>query len=131
MLKIKNLSLVVFLMLLVLVSIGCGSSSVVSSDATSSKTTNFSIVPDSIKTEKQGDNLVITYKTSTPTSNNKIITSNFSFNNAPLWTNVYDVKTSDGLNHMAVINEKDAKHFMIYAGPGAKYDNNGKGIEIK
>jgi hypothetical protein len=89
------------------------------------------VISDTIKMEKQGDNLVINYQTSAPVKNAHIVTSSFSFNNVPLWSDFHKVVSEDGLKHTATVKVDNSKHFMIYASPQDKYDNGGKGLEIK
>ncbi|HBC73375.1 MAG: hypothetical protein A2008_11045 [Candidatus Wallbacteria bacterium GWC2_49_35] len=89
------------------------------------------VIADTIKMEKQGDNLVINYQTSAPVKNAHIVTSSFSFNNVPLWSDFHKVISEDGLKHTATVKVDNSKHFMIYASAQDKYDNGGKGLEIK
>lgn len=131
--KLKNFVFIIVFVLITTFILGCSSStnSVVSNDNLNTQKQN-SIIPDSIKVEKQdANNVLITYKTSVPIQKSNVITSNFSFNNVPLWSKVYNAQTSDGINHKAIVSTNDAKYFMIYAGPSNKYDNNGKGIKIE
>lgn len=108
---------------------GGGTSSVVNEQIPLSGSNT--VIPDTIKMERQGDNLVINYQTSAPVKNAHIVTSNFAFNNVPLWSDFHKVTTEDGLKHTATVKVDNNKHFMIYAGPQDKYDNGGKGLEIK
>lgn len=89
------------------------------------------VIAGSIKVERSGETVSISYQTSTPVKKASIVTSSFAFNNAPLWSEFNEVKTEDGLRHSCSFKAADNKHFMIYAGAQDKFDNGGKGIEIK
>ena len=89
------------------------------------------VMPETVKVEKNGDNVVINYQTSAPVKKAYIVTSDFSFNNAPLWSEFHTVSTEDGLKHTATLKVDKKTNFMIFAGPQDKFDNGGKGIEIK
>lgn len=90
-----------------------------------------SVIADSVKIEKSGDSVTVNYQTSIPVKKAHIVTSNFSFNNAPLWSEFNEVKTENGLKHTCTFKTSDNKCFMIFAGPQDKFDNGGRGIEIK
>ncbi len=89
------------------------------------------VMPETVKIEKAGDSVTINYQTSTPVKKAYIVTSDFSFNNAPLWSEFHEVKSEDGLKHTASLKVSKKTNFMIFAGAHDKYDNGGKGIEIK
>lgn len=89
------------------------------------------VIPESVKVEKAGDAVTINYQTSAPVKKAFVVTSDFSFNNAPLWSEFHAVSTEDGLNHTATFKVDKKTNFMIFAGPQDKFDNGGKGIEIK
>lgn len=89
------------------------------------------VIPETVKIEKNGENVVINYQTSTPVKKAYIVTSDFSFNNAPLWSKFHEVSTEDGLKHTATLKVDKKSNFMIFASPQDKFDNGGKGIEIK
>ncbi len=89
------------------------------------------VIPESVKVEKAGDAVTINYQTSAPVKNAYIVTSDFSFNNAPLWSEFHTVSTEDGLTHTAALKVDKKTKFMIFASPQDKFDNGGKGIEIK
>jgi len=110
--------------------LGCsGGDSNYSSNELSSK--ENSIIQESIKVEKDNNKVTVNYQTSLPVNTSKIITSNFSFNKMPLWNELHDATTSDGINHTVIINNPNSSiNFMIYNSPNDKFDNNGKGILI-
>ena len=122
--------LLVVLTLMALVS-GCGGGSS-SGDATNSAVTaQNTIVPESVKVEKSGDGVTINYQTSVPVQNSSVVSSNFAFNQAPLWSEFHESTSKDGVNHCAKITgQASSKCFMIYNNSADKYDNNGKGIKI-
>ncbi len=110
---------------------GCGgSSSSVSGDLIPASV-NATIVADSVKIEKTADGTSISYKTSVPVAKSSVVTSDFSFNNAPLWSEFHAAQSADKLNHVVKIAKtSSAKNFMIFNSASDKYDNNGKGIKI-
>lgn len=89
------------------------------------------VIADTVKVEKTGNDVTVSYQTSTPVKKAHIVTSNFAFNNAPLWSEFTEVKSEDGLKHTCTFKAENNKCFMIFAGPQDKFDNGGKGIEIK
>ena len=89
------------------------------------------VIADSVKVEKSGNNVTVNYQTSTPVKKAFVVTSDFSFNNAPLWSEFHEVSTEDGLKHTATFEVNKKTNFMIYSSPQDKFDNGGKGIEIK
>ncbi len=89
------------------------------------------VMPETVKVEKTGDSVTINYQTSAPVKKAYIVTSDFSFNNAPLWSEFHEVKTEDGLKHTATLKISKKTNFMIYSSPQDKFDNGGRGIEIK
>ncbi len=89
------------------------------------------VIPESVKVEKTGDAVTINYQTSAPVKKAFVVTSDFSFNNAPLWSEFHAVSTEDGLKHTATLKVDKKTNFMIYSSPQDKFDNGGKGIEIK
>ncbi|HOD42588.1 MAG TPA: hypothetical protein PKL57_18710 [Candidatus Wallbacteria bacterium] len=89
------------------------------------------VIADTVKVNKTADGFTVDYQTNVPVKNSFIVTSNFAFNNAPLWSEFHEVKTEDGLKHTATIKAGDNKNFMIYTSPQDKFDNGGKGIDIK
>lgn len=130
----KNLMALVIVVFAMAVLAGCGggggsASSVVGEQVPLSGSNT--VIADSVKIEKTGDSVTVAYQTSAPVKKAHIVTSNFLFNNAPLWSEFNEVKTEDGLKHTCTFKAGDNKCFMIYAGPQDKFDNAGKGIEIK
>ena len=89
------------------------------------------VIAESVKVEKTGDTVTVNYQTSSPVKKAYVVTSDFAFNNAPLWSEFNEVKTEDGLKHTATFKTAKKTSFMIYASPQDKFDNGGKGIEIK
>ncbi len=92
------------------------------------------VIADSVKVNKTADGVTVDYQTSVPVKNSYIVTSNFAFNKAPLWSEFHEVKTEDGLKHTAVLKKAEGaapSQFMIYTSPQDKFDNGGKGIDIK
>lgn len=122
--------LLVVLTLMALVS-GCGGGSSSGDAANPAVTAQNTIVPESVKVEKSGDNVTINYQTAVPVQNSSVVSSDFAFNQAPLWSEFHESTTKDGINHSAKITTSgSSKCFMIYNNPSDKYDNNGKGIKI-
>lgn len=129
----KNFIALVAVMVLMAVITGCGgggSASSVVGDQVPLSGSN-TVIADSVKVEKTGDMVTVSYQTSAPVKKASIVTTGFMFNNAPLWSEFNEVKTEDGLKHTCTFNAGGKKCFMIYAGPQDKFDNGGKGIEIK
>lgn len=129
---LKKVLLLFVVLSLVSVFTGCSggtSNSVVNDQAPLSGSNT--VIADSVKVEKNGDNVTVSYQTSIPVKKAHVVTSNFAFNNAPLWSEFNEVKTEDGLKHYATFKAGDNKCFMIFAGPHDKFDNFGQGIEIK
>ena len=89
------------------------------------------VISETVKVEKTGDNVTINYQTSSAVKKSYVVTSDFSFNNAPLWSQFNEVTTADGLKHSVTFKTNKKTSFMIYSSPQDKFDNNGKGIEIK
>jgi len=130
MFNFKNL-MVLFVMCFMPVFIaGCGGSNAVVSEQVPLSGSN-TVIADSVKIEKNGDCVTLNYQTSSPVQKAYVVTSDFSFNNAPLWSEFHQVSTSDGLKHTATFKTSKKINFMIYASPQDKYDNGGKGHEIK
>jgi len=129
---LKKVLLLFVVLSLVSVFTGCGdgSSNSVVNDHVPLSGSN-TVIADSVKVEKNGVNVTVSYQTSIPVKKAHVVTSNFAFNNAPLWSEFNEVKTEDGLKHCAVFKAGDNNRFMIFAGPHDKFDNCGKGIEIK
>jgi len=133
---LKNFKGIAYVMVMVFAAAffaGCGgggSTSAVVGDQVPLSGSN-TVIADSVKIEKTGDSVTVNYQTSAPVKKAHIVTSNFLFNNAPLWSEFNEVKTEDGLKHTCTFKTGDNKCFMIYAGPQDKFDNAGKGIEIK
>ncbi len=127
--KIMTLVMVVFA-LAVLAGCGGGSSNAVVNEQVPLSGSN-TVIPESVKVEKTGDTVTVNYQTSSPVKKAYVVTSDFAFNNAPLWSEFNEVKTEDGLKHTATFKTAKKTSFMIYAGPQDKFDNGGKGIEIK
>lgn len=109
---------------------GGGSSSAVVNEQVPLSGSN-TVIADSVKVEKTGDTVTVNYQTSSPVKKAYVVTSDFSFNNAPLWSEFNEVKTEDGLKHTATFKTAKKTSFMIYSSPQDKFDNGGKGIEIK
>ena len=128
--KITALIAVLFVMVIFSGCGGGGSSSAVVNEQVPLSGSN-TVIADSVKVEKTGDSVTINYQTSAPVKTAHIVTSSFSFNNAPLWSDFHKVTTEDGLKHTATLKVDNNKHFMIYASPQDKYDNGGKGIVIQ
>ncbi len=132
---VKRLS-ALFLFLLVVsgaaVLSGCGggaNSSVV--DEIMPASVNASIIAESVKVEKNAEGVTINYKTMVPVANSSVVTSDFAFNNAPLWSEFHTARSADKLNHtVKIAKTSSANHFMIFNSPADKFDNNGKGIKI-
>lgn len=127
--KIAALFAVLFLMV-IFTGCGGGSSSAVAVGDQVPLSGSNTVIADSVKVEKTGDAVTVSYQTSAPVKKAHIVTSNFMFNNAPLWSEFNEVKTEDGLKHTCTFKTGDNKCFMIYAGPQDKFDNGGKGISI-
>jgi len=93
---------------------------------------NKTIIPESVKYSKTGDTITVNYQTSVPVNKASVVSTDFAFDNAPLWSDFTDVKTTDGINHQAVIKTKGKKvNFMIFNSANDKYDNGGKGIKVE
>ncbi len=131
--EVKKITMVIAVMFALIIFTGCGgggsTNSVVNEQVPLSGSNT--VIPESVKIEKTGDNVVINYQTSAPVKKSYIVTSDFSFNNAPLWSEFHEVKTEDGLKHTASLKINKKTNFMIYSNPQDKFDNAGKGIEIK
>lgn len=108
---------------------GCGGSGDAASPFSGSQN---SIIVESVKTVKNGDDLTISYQTQIPVRKSSVITSGFSFNGAPLWSHFHETVSNDGLNHAVTMKSPaPSVSFMIYNSPFDKYDNNGKGLSVK
>jgi len=127
--KMAALVMVVFAMA-VLAGCGGGSSNAVVNEQVPLSGSN-TVIAESVKVEKTGDTVTVNYQTSSPVKKAYVVTSDFAFNNAPLWSEFNEVKTEDGLKHTATFKTAKITSFMIYASPQDKFDNGGKGIEIK
>ncbi len=130
--KINNI-IIFFCVVIVCSSIGCGGNraSSVSGEITP-VSVNASIIPESVKVEKTADGVTINYRTSVPAAKSSVVTSNFAFNNAPLWSEFHDSQSSDRVNHTVRLSKNcAAANFMIFNSPDDKYDNNGKGFKIE
>ncbi|HPG57982.1 MAG TPA: hypothetical protein PKW98_09190 [Candidatus Wallbacteria bacterium] len=127
--KMAALVMVVFAMA-VLAGCGGGSSNAVVNEQVPLSGSN-TVIAESVKVEKTGDTVTVNYQTSSPVKKAYVVTSDFAFNNAPLWSEFNEVKTEDGLKHTATFKTAKKTSFMIYASPQDKFDNGGKGIEIK
>ena len=126
----KITALLVVLSLMMLFS-GCGGASSSGDVTAPAVTAQNTIVPESVKVEKSGDNVTINYQTAVPVQNSSVVSSNFAFNQAPLWSEFHQSTSKDGVNHCVKINgSASSKCFMIYNNSADKYDNNGKGIKI-
>jgi hypothetical protein len=132
-LRLEKIMVIVMVMFAVAIFAGCGgggSTSAVVNEQVPLSGSN-TVIPESVKVEKAGDAVTINYQTSAPVKKAFVVTSDFSFNNAPLWSEFHAVSTEDGLKHTATLKVDKKTNFMIFAGPQDKFDNGGKGIEIK
>ncbi len=127
--KMAAMVMVVFALAL-LAGCGGGSSNAVVNEQVPLSGSN-TVIAESVKVEKTGDTVTVNYQTSSPVKKAYVVTSDFAFNNAPLWSEFNEVKTEDGLKHTATFKTAKKTSFMIYASPQDKFDNGGKGIEIK
>jgi hypothetical protein len=127
--KITALVMVMFAMAIFSGCGGGGSTSAVVNEQVPLSGSN-TVIADSVKVEKAGDSVTINYQTSAPVKKAFVVTSGFSFNNAPLWSEFHEVVTEDGLKHTATLKVDKKTNFMIYSSPQDKFDNGGKGIEI-
>lgn len=127
---IKNISLIIPALILMSLLTACGGNNNVIGDQASLTGSN-TVIPETVKIENGSEETKISYQTSTPVKKASIVTSNFSFNNVPLWSEFHEVKTSDGINHTAILKTKKKGSFMIYASPQDRFDNGGRGIELK
>lgn len=94
--------------------------------------TQNSIIAESVKMVKNGDDLTISYQTQIPVQKSSVVTSGLSFNGAPLWSDFHETTSNDGLNHAVTMKApSSSSSFMIYNSSSDKYDNNGKGLAIK
>lgn len=94
--------------------------------------TQNSIIAESVKMVKNGDDLTISYQTQIPVQKSSVVTSGLSFNGAPLWSDFHETTSNDGLNHAVTMKAPaSSASFMIYNSSSDKYDNNGKGLAIK
>lgn len=111
---------------------GCGGGGSVSSNDQAAVSANKTIIPESVRVEKNGDAATISYQTSAPAKDSKVVTADFGFNGAPMWSDFHDTTSSDGLTHRAVIDKvgQDTS-FMLFNSAQDKYDNGGKGIKIQ
>lgn len=129
----KKITALVMIMFAMAVFAGCGgggSTGAVVNEQLPLSGSN-TVIADSVKVEKAGDSVTINYQTSAPVKKAFVVTSDFSFNNAPLWSEFHAVSTEDGLKHTATLKVDKKTNFMIYSSPQDKFDNGGKGIEIK
>ena len=131
--KIKKAGkLVVLALMLMAVSmtlIACGGGSSAVGDNPQAANT---IIASSVKVEKTGDTATISYQTSAPVKSSSVVTSDFSFNEAPLWSEFAKASSQDGVNHKATVKlSGKPMSFMIYNSPNDKYNNGGKGIKIE
>jgi len=128
----KKITALLVVLSLMMIFSGCGGSGSQGDMAGLTDKTSTTIIPESVSVVKSGDNVTVNYQTAAPVKSGSVVTSGLTFNNAPLWSNFHETTTSDGLNHTATIKAPAAKaSFMIFNSPSDKYDNNGKGIEIK
>ncbi len=127
--KVSGLLSLLFVFVLLTGCGGGGTSAVVNEQVPLSGSNT--VIPESVKVEKTGDTVTVNYQTSAPVKKAYVVTSDFAFNNAPLWSEFNEVKTEDGLKHTATFKTAKKTSFMIYASPQDKFDNGGKGIEIK
>ena len=93
--KMAALVMVVFAMA-VLAGCGGGSSNAVVNEQVPLSGSN-TVIAESVKVEKTGDTVTVNYQTSSPVKKAYVVTSDFAFNNAPLWSEFNEVKTEDGL----------------------------------
>jgi len=127
--KIMSLIMVCFVLATLAGCGGGGSSAVVNEQVPLSGSNT--VIAESVKVEKTGDSVTVNYQTSSPVQKAYVVTSDFSFNNAPLWSEFHQVTTADGLKHTATFKTSKKVNFMIYSSPQDKYDNGGKGVEVK
>ena len=131
--KFTDLSLLIFIGFVVALALsGCGGgeNAAVTGEVIPASV-NTTIIADSVKVEKTADGVNISYKTSVPVAKSSVVTSDFAFNNAPLWSEFHSAKSADKLNHsVKIAKAASVKSFMIFNTPSDKYDNNGKGIKI-
>ncbi len=91
-----------------------------------------SIIAESVKMVRNGDDLTISYQTQIPVQKSSVVTSGLSFNGAPLWSDFHETTSNDGLDHAVTMKAPvPSSSFMIYNSSSDKYDNNGKGLVIK
>ncbi len=130
--RLEKIMVIVMAMFAVAIFAGCGggSTNAVVNEQVPLSGSN-TVIPESVKVEKTGDAVTINYQTSAPVKKAFVVTSDFSFNNAPLWSEFHAVSTEDGLKHTATLKVDKKTNFMIYSSPQDKFDNGGKGIEIK
>ncbi len=131
--RLEKIMVIVMAMFAVAIFAGCGgggSTNAVVNEQVPLSGSN-TVMPETVKVEKTGDAVTINYQTSTPVKKAYVVTSDFSFNNAPLWSEFHAVSTEDGLKHTATLKVDKKTNFMIYSSPQDKFDNGGKGIEIK
>ena len=131
--RLEKIMVIVMVMFVAAIFAGCGgggSTNAVVNEQVPLSGSN-TVMPETVKIEKTGDSVVINYQTSTPVKKAYVVTSDFSFNNAPLWSEFHAVSTEDGLKHTATLKVDKKTNFMIYSSPQDKFDNGGKGIEIK
>ncbi len=69
--------------------------------------------------------------TSSPVKRSYVVTSGFSFNGAPLWSDLNQASTDGGIKHHVTLKKNNNTRFMIYFSPQDKYDNAGKGIKFE
>jgi|GEM_PF-3463749 len=128
---LRKLAVILFVVCAITTLAGCGggSNAVVNEQVPLSGSNT--VIADSVKVEKTGDSVTVNYQTSSPVQKAYVVTSDFSFNNAPLWSEFHQVTTADGLKHTATFKTSKKVNFMIYASAQDKYDNGGKGIEVQ
>lgn len=127
----KVMALLAVLFLMALVS-GCGGGNSATDPTAPPVSQNATIIPESVKVEKAGDSVTINYQTSSAIAKSSVVTTNFAFNNAPLWENFNEASSKDGVNHTVTLKAPAAgTTFMIYNSPSDKYDNGGKGVKIQ
>jgi hypothetical protein len=131
--KLNQSKLVVLIVIFILLmaAVGCGGSNSGENITMATDKTQSTIIPESVNVERSGDNVTISYQTSVPVQKSSIVTSGFTFNNAPLWSEFHTATSKDGLNHTVTLKAPAASSsFMIYNVASDKYDNKGKGVKI-
>lgn len=110
---------------------GCGDEATDVVNGPTQLNVSNNIIPESVKVEKNGDSVTINYQTSSSVKKAYVVTSDFSFNGVPLWSDFHETKSDDGLKHAVTFSSSKTKNYMIYADSNDKYDNGGKGFKIE